>query len=49
MIEFLNYVPVEGSIGELLIMEVLPTGAFFIALLLTVYAVIREIRKSLEN
>ena len=48
MIEFLNYVPVEGSIGELLITKVLPIGALFIALLLTVYVVIREIRKSLE-
>ena len=49
MTEFLNYVPVEGSIGELLIMKVLPVSLFFIALILTTWIICWKLKKFIED
>ena len=51
MIEFLNYVPPEGSIGEMLL-ESLPiiAGVLIVWLMIRiVWLMIREIRKSLDD
>ena len=45
MIEFLNYVPVEGSIGEFL-MKFISAGTFMVFVTFSIWLVIREMRKS---
>ena len=44
MIEFLNYVPVKGSVGEMLLKPV-PPFLFGLLGVLVIYLVIREINK----
>ena len=44
MIEFLNYVPVKDSVGEMLFKSV-PTFLFELLVVLVIYSIIREMNK----
>ena len=48
MNEFLNYVPPEGSIGELL-MKLIPATFTVIVVILGAWLLVRELRKAINN
>ena len=48
MTEFQNYVPIEGSVGEVLI-DTIPAVFFAFLAILAAWLLIREIRKGLEG
>ena len=48
MIEFLNYVPVEGSVGEFL-MKFIPDMLFLLFFAFIVALILQELRKTIKE
>ncbi len=48
MIEFLNYVPVEGSVGEFLI-KVIPDMLFLLFFAFIVALILQKLRKTIKE
>ena len=48
MIDFLNYVPVKGSVGELLMKLIPATFAAFVVIF-GAWLLVRELRKAINN